>query len=207
MHDILLIRHGQTDWNVQKRIMGALPIELNSKGVDQARQLADYLRLHPIARLYSSPHKRALQTSELIVEGRSLEIIPEASLREIEHGEWVGKTFSEIRSLPNYLPYYQHPEHIMGTTGESLKQVQERAIQFVESVRRQEGGCYVMVSHADLIKCVLLHYLRMPLTDLTKFRIDNASISYLHFDKRYERVICINQGVDAERLLGPKEFL
>ncbi len=205
MHEILLVRHAQTDWNVEKRIMGAQPVALNARGVLQAYKLAEFLRSHPIQALYSSPHERALQTAAVIAKGRELSVIPEIQLREIEHGKWVGKTFAEIRALPGYKPYYESPEISMGEVGESLLQVQERGVQFVESLRRQDPGPYVLVSHADWIKCVLMHYLRMPLIHLSKFRIDNASISYLHFTKKHERVICINYGVDPSFTLSPEE--
>lgn len=208
MLEILLIRHGQTDWNVEKRIMGDQPIALNKTGLSQAQSLADYLKTHTLDKIYTSPHLRALQTAQKIAQDRNLDLIEEHSLREIEHGEWVGKTFAEIRALPSYVPYYTEPHRSMGSTGESLEEVRKRGVAFIEKLRRENiKGRYALVSHADWIKCVLLHYMKMPLTQLSQFRIDNASISCLHFEAKHERVICVNHGVEAERLFGPKEFL
>lgn len=208
MLEILLIRHGQTDWNLEKRIMGGRPIGLNEAGRRQAQALASYLKDHALDGIYTSPHLRAVETSEILAIGRELELVHREELREIEHGEWVGKTFGEIRALPGYVPYYHRPHEPMGTTGESLEQVRQRAAAFIDGLRREKAkGRYALVSHADWIKCALLHYMKMPLTQLVQFRIDNASISYLHFDDQHERVICVNHGAEASRLLGPKEFL
>lgn len=208
MLEILLIRHGQTDWNVEKKIMGARPIGLNEAGRRQAEQLAHYLKDHALHGIYTSPHLRAVQTSEILAAGRGLEVMSDDALREIEHGEWVGKTFSEIRALPDYIPYYQDPHRPMGKTGESLERVRLRAAAFLEGLKAEKReGRYALVSHADWVKCALLHVLKLPLTQLAQFRIDNASISCLHLGDLQERVICINQGAEADRLLGQKEFL
>ncbi len=208
MLEILLIRHGQTDWNVEKRIMGDHPIGLNQTGFSQAQSLAGYLKKYPFDNIYTSPHLRATQTAQVIAQDRKLNLIEAHALREIEHGEWVGKTFAEIRDLPGYEPYYSEPHRSMGSTGESLEEVRKRGVAFIEKLRQENSkGRYALVSHADWIKCVLLHYMKMPLTQLAQFRIDNASISYLHFDGKHERVICVNHGVEAESLFGPKEFL
>lgn len=208
MLELLLIRHGQTDWNVQKKIMGSQAIPLNETGRLQAQNLAIYLKDHPLDGIYTSPHLRAVETSEILSIGRGVEVIQNDALREIEHGQWVGKTFTEIRALPDYIPYYQDPHRLMGMDGESLEHVRTRASTFIESLRQEkQTGRYALVSHADWVKCALLHYLKLPLTQLAQFRIDNASISYLHLGEGIERIICINQGPEADRLLGQKEFL
>lgn len=207
LFEILLIRHGQTDWNVQKKIMGATPVELNERGHTQARAIAEYLKSHPIQALYSSPHLRALQTAEWIARERGIEVLSEPRLRELEQGDWVGKTFAEVRASPTYVAYYLDPTQPMGKTGESLQQVQARAVDFVESLKAATPGRYALVTHADWIKCVLLYYMKMPLTQLAKFRIDNASLSCLHLEDKHERVICVNHFVESERLLGPREYL
>lgn len=208
MIEILLIRHGQTDWNVEKRIMGDRPIGLNEAGRKQIEILAQYLKGHSLDKIYTSPHLRAQETAKIIAGEREVELVEASSLREIEHGEWVGKTFSEIRALPNYVPYYHQPHLPMGSTGESLEEVKKRGVEFVEKIRKDnKAGRFALVSHADWIKCVLVHYMKMPLTQLAQFRIDNGSISYLHFDEKQERVICVNHGIESARLLGVKEFL
>lgn len=208
MLEILLIRHGQTDWNVEKRIMGHHPIPLNETGILQARKLAEYLKPHSLDKIYTSPHLRAMQTAKYITEDRNLELVEANEIREIEHGEWVGKTFAEIRALPAYVPYYSAPHLPMGKTGESLENVRLRGAAFIDKIRQEIGqGRVALVTHADWIKCVLLHYMKIPLTQLSQFRIDNASISCLHFEAKHERVICVNHGVEAERLFGHKEFL
>lgn len=208
MLEILLIRHGQTDWNVERRIMGNQPIGLNTTGKTQIKQLASALKPLTFDFIYSSPLQRTQETSQIINEGRNLNIELHANLREIEYGDWIGKTFQEIKALPEYVEYYRSPHLPVCRNGESLKGVQERGVEFIEALRKEiKKGRAVLVSHADWIKCVLLHYLNISLSQIYQFRIDNASVSYLTLEENRERVISINHTADFEKLFTPREPL
>src|SRR5262245_13858292 len=102
MLEILLIRHGQTDWNQERRIMGSQPVGLNAAGREQIVLLSERLRNVPFARLYASPLRRALETAEILNQGRGLTIEQDPALQEIEYGEWTGKTFQEVRSSAGF---------------------------------------------------------------------------------------------------------
>ncbi|MBL7685182.1 MAG: histidine phosphatase family protein, partial [Deltaproteobacteria bacterium] len=148
---------------------------------------------------------RARETAETINQKHQLPIQLEPALKEIEYGEWIGKTFHEVRSDPNYNPYFRDEHAPVGVTGESLRQVCDRGVQFIESLRKEElVGKIALVSHADWIKCILLHYLEKPLSHLYQLRIDNASISYLLFEKNTARVIAVNAATTIESLLLPR---
>ena len=205
MLEILLIRHGQTDWNQERRIMGDQPIGLNPAGVIQMKQLARLLSPLKVETLYASPLKRTMDSALLLDENWGLPIEESADLREIEYGEWVGKTFHEIRSMPEYTEYYKYPDRAVGVTGESLEQVKKRGVAFVEAIRSSRShGKVALVTHADWIKCVVLNYLKLPLNQLYQLRIDNASVSYLTFEGKRDRVIAVNHCVDFEGMFVPR---
>jgi broad specificity phosphatase PhoE len=208
MLEILLIRHGQTDWNYERRIMGDQPIGLNLSGQDQIRELSKILQSYSYSAIFSSPLRRTLETAEILNEGRGIPIQTDNDLREIEYGEWVGKTFKEVRSDPHFKEYYKHPDQPVGNIGESLVQVQTRAVGFVEKIRSMmDHKKVIFVTHADWIKCVVMYYLKIPLTQLYQLRIDNGSVSYLTFEGKRERVLTINNVVDLPRLFLPREPL
>ena len=98
---LILARHGETSWNRERRNQGQNPTELNAQGIRQARNTAQSLRLFPIRALYSSPLRRAMQTSELIGQALSLPVIPRDGLMEMDLGRLDGLTNDEMtRALP-----------------------------------------------------------------------------------------------------------
>src|ERR1051325_2958433 len=85
-----LVRHGETDWNVQRIVQGQTPTELNEVGRRQAKQLAKYFAKRDFGAAYSSDLPRAYQTAEIIIEGRGLELVQDVRLRERSLGKWQG---------------------------------------------------------------------------------------------------------------------
>lgn len=192
MFELLLARHGQTDWNVERRVMGAKPIPLSTTGKAQARLLAKGLKDIPIHAVYSSPIRRAIQTAQPILKGRdSVSLFEEPGLTEIDYGDWVGRPFAEIPELNDY---FQRPSSVKIPNGETLEAVRKRAASAVERMReRHKDQRILAISHADVIKFILIHYLGMVLDDLQKFRIDNASVSVLHFNSiKTPRIVLVN---------------
>jgi len=155
--------------------------------------------------LYSSPLTRTRETAEILNRKRGLPVREETDLREIEYGEWVGKTFQEIRSAPGFESFYRFPDRPVGITGESLEAVCRRVSGFVEKIRGEwKEGRVACVTHADWIKCAILHSLNLPMSQLYQFRIDNASVSLLSYEDGIGRVIAINNILGFERLFVPR---
>ncbi len=206
MLEILLIRHGQTDWNAQRRIMGDQPVGLNETGRAQVQGLAGFLKDLSVHQLYVSPLLRTQQTAAILNVNWNLPVQLEPGLREIEYGEWVGKTFHQIREEVGHFEYYRHPEKPICNGAESLEGVKNRGVAVIERLRQEyPQGRLALVSHADWIKCVLMHYLKIPLPQIYQFRIDNASLSLLVFEEGRERVLAINHGSEMGRLFIPRE--
>ena len=205
MLEILLIRHGQTDWNRERRVMGDHPIGLNAEGRQQVENLSKLLSNVSFDALYCSPLMRTRESAEILNMERKLPIREEADLREIEYGEWVGKTFQEIRESDGFESYYRFPERPVGITGESLVAVCQRAAGLLEKLRSEwKEGRIACVTHADWVKCAILHTLKMPMNHLYQFRIDNASVSLLSYENSMERVVSVNNTSAFESLFLPR---
>lgn len=194
MLEILLIRHGQTDWNRDRRIMGGLPIPLNKAGRRQTLELQKALSGLNLKWIYTSPLLRAHQTAKIIAgEGKRIRLIRSPAVSEIDYGRWVGKTFDEVTGDKNYQIYHTTPRLAQAPGGEKMTDVYRRAVGFIETLRkRHKRGRIAVVSHADVIKAILTRYLRLPLDDLLKIRIDNCSLSSLWFNGKHSRVLGIN---------------
>ena len=192
--DIYLIRHGQTEGNVNRMIIGRGPEPLNAEGKAQARRLARALKETKIDAFYVSPSMRAQQTAQYIMRERdSVPFVQEVDVDEIDFGSWVGMKIEEALDSEIVNIYFYDPENLE-MPGESVLDVQKRATQAVNRILAQNNLERVaVVSHADVIKAILAHYLEMPLTKWQNFRIDNASLSILKFEeKRKPRAIVVN---------------
>lgn len=202
---VLFVRHGETEWNRERRIMGREEIGLNETGRKQSAQLQAGLIQVPLDAIYSSPILRARETAEILSRERDLKVVFDERLAEIDYGEWVGKTFEDVRRMPGYQPYFTRLETPVAPGGETLYQVRDRVTAFYESLK--QGGTnrtVAVVSHADTIKCLLMGVLEIPFANIWRFRIDNVSVSLLEAEPRGDRVICINQRGDLDRLFATR---
>jgi len=102
--NLYVVRHGQTDWNVQGRIQGSTDIELNSKGIEQANQVAEKLKNINFASIYSSPLKRTLDTAKAINKYHNLDILTDVRLIERNFGNFEG-TQNVLKDISDYLDY------------------------------------------------------------------------------------------------------
>ncbi len=193
MPNILLVRHGETDWNRSGRIMGDQPVPLNQHGEAQVHLLAACLKDRRIQTVYSSPVTRAVQTAEILasVLGACVTVLP--GLSEIGVGEWAGKFWKDLADEPVKQNYYAKPYEARPPGGETLAEVQARAVAAVEEACRN-GTCepFLFVSHADVIRSVLAHYLRLDFVGLRQARIDHASLTALRLVEGTAELLCLN---------------
>lgn len=193
MLEILLIRHGQTDWNRSHRIMGHRPVPLNASGRSQARAVARALCKVPLDLIITSPFRRAVETARVIARGRRVPLEHSPAVAEIGYGLWIGRTFEEVREEKNFKIYHTTPKLACAPGGEKMTAVHRRAVGLIEGLRkRYKKGRVAIVSHADVIKAILIHYLGLDLNELLKLRIDNGALSLLWFDEARHRVMSIN---------------
>lgn len=209
MLEILFIRHGQTDWNKNGRIMGARPVPLNREGIRQVEEAAKALDSIDIKAVYTSPLKRAVQTARLLARGRSMRVVEAPELSEIDYGDWVGKTFDEVIRYPAYRLYHTNPARAQAPRGEKMKDVLERGVRWVETMRQghRRGGRIMAVSHADVIKVILTHYLNLDLNEMLRMRIDNAAVSILWINGKSSGVFGINCHTSLDKVFSRTDQL
>jgi broad specificity phosphatase PhoE len=189
---ILLIRHGETDWNMEGRWQGHENVPLNENGKEQARKLAEYLAMHPIGAVYTSDLPRAFTTAQIIAEGLGLEPLSDPRLREWHLGMFQGMTTSEVQQQyaaewnalrENYLDY-------VVPKGESRRQMQARAYEaWQEIVNSGTGPEVAVVSHGGTLKMLLLKLFESDAPALREVRFDNTSITTLERHADYWRII------------------
>ena len=182
---LLLVRHGQTAWNVEHRLPGQLPgVALNDTGHQQAARLAEALTVIPISAVISSPLERAMETAVYLTKGRELTIQQEPELMDTDIGEWAGQVIGELaKKDPAWNAYTRNPT-VAPEGVETFPQVQQRAVAAVERWRtRDDVGSYLaFVAHADVIKLLVAHYSGLDVTRAAALHIDNASVSLIEIE-------------------------
>jgi probable phosphoglycerate mutase len=192
---LLIVRHGQTTWNVEHRLPGQLPgVALNDHGRQQAARLAEALTVLPISVIISSPLERAYDTAAFIAKGRNLTIQLEADLVDTDVGPWAGKPIDElVKTDPAWKSYVRDPT-VAPEGIETFPQVQQRVVAAVERwLTREDIGAYpVFVAHADVVKLILAYYSGLDVKRAGSLSIDNASVSLVELEKDHPpRVVAI----------------
>ncbi len=195
MTTIILVRHGENEWVKKNRLAGWIPgIHLNEKGRDQAKQVAQRLAVLPIKAIYTSPVERCKETAEYIARLHQKEIIELDEVGEVKYGKWEGEKIKKLARKPIWYAVQFFPSRFRFPKGEALRETQFRAIQALEKLSlSHEQDIIVIVSHADLIKLVLAHYLGVHMDLFQRIIISPASASVLALSKNgFVRVLRVN---------------
>lgn len=167
---------------------------LSSEGLDQAAIVADLLGTLPIAAVCSSPRERAWYTARDIAEPHELEVEVVNDLDEIDFGDWTGRRFSDLEGDEDWQRWNEARGSARCPGGESMTEAVERARTALETAASaHDGETLVAVTHCDIIRAVLAHYLGMALDNLLRFDVDPASISTLELGRWGARVRSINE--------------
>ena len=200
MTRFFLIRHGSTD--LMTRILcGRTPgIPLNAAGREQATALAG--RLDRVNAVVTSPVQRARETADILAAPQFLTASPNDAFSEFLFGDWTGKSFEELHVNPLWEQFNQHRDRISAPGGESMLDVQTRAIAGLASIATQlDNQTVAIVSHADVIRAVLLWAAASAICNYARFTVDPASLSELLWDGRSSpRLLRANDCAHLERL-------
>ncbi|MEM0083814.1 MAG: histidine phosphatase family protein [Candidatus Methanomethylicia archaeon] len=182
---ILLIRHGETEWNVERVFRGRKDIPLSKIGRKQAELLGKYLRDIDINVVYSSPLKRALETAEYIVEyhDKPVEIIVDDDLIDINYGSWEGKSEDEVKEIYGelYEEWINNPHLVKFPNGESLEDVRSRLMRFIGKIVRGIEGNIAIVSHRVVLKVMICMLLGLDNSKFWNIRIDCGGITIFEY--------------------------
>ena len=186
--EIILIRHGETEWNSQQRMQGHSNSDLSSVGQAQIQALGQWMKNVPFNHIYSSDSLRAKQTAEAITQFSGHELKIDLRLREKNLGVFEGLTSEEARE--------RHPEvfRLFKTAGskyvidegESTQQLQDRALEIVDEIRIKHPEEHVLlVTHGGFIRVVMKHTLGLSLETPTRFLIRNTGVFRLVWEDKW----------------------
>jgi probable phosphoglycerate mutase len=153
--EIVLVRHGETDWNVEERFQGHADPPLNARGREQARVLAARMAGEHVDVIYTSPLRRARETAEILAEALGATVVSHDGLREVDVGEWQGLTRGDIEerfpeAFARWREYGPGWEH-----GETYEQMADRVLAAMREIASaQQSGRVVVVTHGGPVRAI-----------------------------------------------------
>ena len=193
MTTFYLVRHAVTTHTGQ-RLSGWMPgVHLSEQGAAQAEAVADRLARIPLGAVYSSPIERTMETARPIAERHRLPVQAAPALGEVDYGRWTNRSFKALARTKLWATVHRWPSAARFPEGESLREVQGRAVEEVERLRaRHPRKAVCCVSHADVIKLVAAHYLGVHLDLFQRIEIAPASVSVVTLSDNGPRVHSLN---------------
>ena len=179
MAEVILVRHGQTAWNIAEVFRGQIDIELDTTGLKQAELLAEYLNHRNLEAVYSSPLQRAVQTAEAIVRHHGLTVEITLGLNDIDFGDWQGLSLEEVSNKFSklYSAWVSAPHRVKIPSGESLDDVRQRATTLVNEVVKKHEGAVVLVSHRVVHKVLICALLGLDNSHFWDIRLDTCGLT------------------------------
>jgi probable phosphomutase (TIGR03848 family) len=197
----LLIRHAMHDL-VEGTLAGHMPgVHLSAQGQQQAERLAEWLAALPIAAIYSSPLERTMQTARPLASRLHLPVQASDGLAEIDFGEWTGKRFDDLAADPRWRDWNSFRSSSPLPNSGLMLEVQLRAVAALQCLCQQHPDQVVaIVSHSDVIKAVVAHYLGVHLDLFQRIEISPASVSIIAVHHWGAQVIRLNDIGDLPAL-------
>jgi len=197
MATLVLIRHGHTD-TAGKRLTGWAPgVHLNARGREEADRLVDRLDGVRIDALVSSPLERCRETAAPLAKARGLPVRVRRAWIETGYGEWTGRSISQLRRTKLWRTVMHAPSNARFPGGESLLEVQSRAVGAALDIAAEHPrGTVVVVSHADVVRLLLAHTAGAHPDHLHRWSVDTGSISAVSFSDGVPRLLAVNDTGD-----------
>lgn len=205
MTKIIVVRHGQTKWNIGQVFRGQADISLNKTGHLQARSLAEFLTDFPLKTVYSSPLSRAQQTAKPIAKKQKLKVEISDLLLDISYGKWQGLSHDKVaKKWPKLFKlWHQAPQKVKFPGGESLADVQKRIKAFLKMViKKYPEGVIAAVSHRVAIKVLLCTALKLPLSYFWQFQQSTAAFSVLAYQEGLFSLVRLNETCHLKKIKG-----
>ncbi|HKR99799.1 MAG TPA: histidine phosphatase family protein [Candidatus Dormibacteraeota bacterium] len=174
-HEVVIVRHGETEWSREGRHTGRTDVPLTDRGRHEAEQLRGLLSKRSFSAVFTSPLRRALDTATLAGFGERLVVDPE--LQEWDYGEYEGRTSAEIRAA--------HPGwrlwHDGCPGGETLEQLAHRAESVIARLRAVDGDALVF-AHGHVLRVITVRWLELAPVQAQHFALGPASPSTLGYE-------------------------
>lgn len=196
---VVLVRHGETDWNVKGALRGHLDVPLNKTGRNQADRLSERLYDVQFAAGYCSPLERARVTAESILRPhRGTKLSVDESWSDMNFGAWEGLTLHEIvdRYPAEYEIWLEHPERVQIPGAETLEAVRDRVQQAVNGILSTAGenrsAVVLVVSHGLVNKVLLCAMLALDISHFWRVKQDEACINIFEYTGEGSKVYLLN---------------
>jgi probable phosphoglycerate mutase len=201
---IILVRHGTTTWNHERRYQGQLDIPLDAQGEQEALVVAKRLKVEKVDAIYSSKLVRAARTAEIIATelGSGLSVTQLADLAEIDVGTWSGLLPAEAKQkFPEQFAAFERDKNLPRGEGESRLQLEQRTVSAIELIAQAHpGGSVVAVTHGAVIKVLAGWALQLPIEFQPNLHgVVNGSLTYLEvqLEPRRTRLAAYNLTSDG----------
>lgn len=195
MTRLIVVRHGQTVWNLERKYQGHSDIALTDKGLRQAAAVGARLADEKIDAVYASDLSRAFKTAECIAAKHSLTVRVVPALREIKFGDWEGLTYEQISAQwPGLLgKLWTTPDELQIPGGESFQQLKERAYAAIEKiVAAHPDQTVVVVAHGGTIGTILCAMLDIHLNHVWNIRQDNTAVNIIEYYEGRPTITLLN---------------
>lgn len=206
MITLYLVRHGETNGNVQQWYQGSTDTPLNERGIEQARCLSRFLKDVPFDGIYSSTLQRAMRTAEIIAEPHGLAVEAYDEFKEADFGEWEGHTYEEITQLwPGEIEAFYQSEGVMKARGgESFFDVKQRITDKTKEVlsRHKDGDTVLIASHGASIRCLIFGLLGLEMRRIWCFQQYNTAFSIIEYHGEKNVMTLMNCTQHLEGMAG-----
>ena len=191
MTQIVVARHGETEWNASEIFRGRRDIGLNETGIEQAEMLGNYLIDLRIEAIYSSQLKRALDTARSVAKHHSLNVNVNPGLMDFNYGAWEGLTHQAVKDKYRelYTRWLEEPHLVDIPEGENLGEVRERTKSILDRVVSKYSGLVVLVSHRVVNKVMICSMLGLENSHFWDIKQDLGGITvFEHESSRYKLI-------------------
>ncbi len=188
MTTLMLIRHGETAWNVTETVRGRTDIELGETGIKQAELLSRYLQNTPLSAIYSSPLKRAAVTAEIIARPHNMNIMLAPELIDQAYGIWEGIPIDVVKQkFQNmYTEWVTNPDKVTVPGGESMESVRSRVWHLIEHITIENMGTVALVSHRAVHQILIMALLGLDNSHFWNIRLNTCGLTvFLHENSRF----------------------
>lgn len=195
MTKLILVRHGQTEWNILGKYQGQTDVSLSAEGIEQAEKLAKNFPLDKVDAVYSSDLSRAFVTAEHIAKRFSLTVQKETAFREIDFGAWEGLTYAEIiKKWPQAMTkFWERPDILDIPGGENFAILERRAtLRLNEIIADNAGKNIVVAAHGAINRVIIADALHIDLRYVWAIRQFNTAVNIIVYDGDRRIVELIN---------------
>ena len=192
-NELVLVRHATCERMDEMLLGRTVDAPLATLGIREAEAMACMLAAPPEALLVASPRRRTQQTAAAIAARSQCELVTACDIDELDFGHWSGQTFSELARDPAWRRWNEQRDAAATPAGERIRDVQARVMHHLRQLRESfPGRPMILVTHGEVIRAALLHWLQAPADAYRRLAISPASVSRVSLSDRDARIDGIN---------------